>query len=145
MHVLSEQSHQVVSPSSPVVDRWITEPAERVEDAMHVAFDAGTVLDLGSAGELHLDGPFTAVSAEGRAAWRAPARLVYRGASILRFTRVDVEVIAWSESLTEVTVRSSGRRVVTWGERRERRYFEQAHRAATRVAGVLATADLRAA
>lgn len=131
----------------PVVDRWVQQPATRVEevlgDVSRLPIAAAT--DLGGDGELQLDGAFEAsIQADGRVVWKAPGRLLIRGASVVRFARVEVEVVVWSDELSEVAVRSRARHLVTWSERRERRYFSLAHEAAAHVARVLSTPDVGA-
>jgi hypothetical protein len=130
----------------PVVDRWVQQPPWRVEEVLGDAsrLPVATAISLGD-GELQLDGRFEAsAESDGRVVWKAPGRLLLRGASVVRFARVEVEVVVWSDELSEVTVRSCARRLVTWGERRERRYFSLAHEAATHVARLLSTPDIGA-
>ena len=45
------------------------------------------------------------------------------GIRIVRFTRVNLEVTAWSEHTTEVRLRPVTRRIPNWGRQRQRRYF----------------------
>jgi len=126
-----------------VVDRWVEQPSARVEQVLGDArrLPVGRAIDLG-AGGLVLDRPFErTVHADGHLTWRAPGRLLTLG-PLVRFARVHVEVVEWADGLSEVTVRSRGRRVITWGERRERRFFVRPHRAATRLAETLSTRDV---
>ena len=123
-----------VTQVDPVVDRWVSRPSTSLPDALR-RLDPRTDLRKG---ELRLDGDFRpAIDGRGRVSWKAPARLVGRGPSVVRAARVEVEIIAWADDLLEVTVRSNARHVLTWGERRERRYFALAHEAASRVASAL--------
>jgi hypothetical protein len=129
----------------PVVDRWITQPRAGVAASLRgPAFAPEGTIEL-DGGALRFDDRFEQFVDSGRTVWRAPARLVMHGLGAVRFARVDVEVIAWSDDVAEVTVRSRARHVVTWGERREQRYFMHAHDAATHIARLLSTATAVAA
>ena len=126
-----------VPPVDPVVDRWVSRSTRPLPEALRGLADRA---DLGD-GELRLEGDFApTIDGRGRVSWKAPARLVGRGPSVVRFARVEVEIIEWADDLLEVTVRSSARHVLTWGERRERRYYSLAHHAASHVASALSTA-----
>jgi hypothetical protein len=128
-----------VFPSDPVVVRWVRQgrrPVDRVlADA--TTFPIAEPISLGADGTLRLDQPFARVTGNGEVAWSAHGRVV-NSASLVRFARVEIAVIVWSDEMREVTVRSRGRHVLSWGERRERRYFTLAHDAAAYVAGALA-------
>ena len=111
-------------PLEEVVTRWVHQPVRPVEEAL--------------AGEpgLRLHGPFADSIADGHRTWTARGRL-----PDLRRARVELQVTRWSPEVTEVSLRPLGRRLVTWGPRRERRYFQGAHDAASRVASLLTTRD----
>jgi hypothetical protein len=59
---------------------------------------------------------------------------------MVRSARVEIAVMVWSDELSEVNVRTRGRHLLSWSERRQRRYFTLAHDAAAYVAGALADA-----
>ena len=76
--------------------------------------------------QLRVDAPFTAVGA--LRAWHTTGRLYAPGIRIARYTRVNLEITAWSAHTTEVRLRPATRRVFNWGKQRQRRYFALAHR-----------------
>ena len=119
-----------------VVTRWASAPPPSIELALHRLEDGGAALGRGD--ELQLDAAFDRSSDRALPTWRAPARLVWHGPKLARVAHVEVEVTAWSDGAAEVTVRPAGRRVLSWGPRRERRYFASAHRAASHIAQVVA-------
>jgi hypothetical protein len=92
------------------------------------------VPEVDTFGPLRLTGPFTrAVSiTEG---WAAPGRIGR--------VPVDVELDEWSDRVAELRIVPRSRHVDLWTKRRQRRYFDDAHRAATALACVLAAARLR--
>lgn len=55
-------------------------------------------------------------------------------------TTIEVQVTPWPNGTAEVTVRPRGRRLLAWGPRRERRYFNAAHDVAAQVADALSIA-----
>src|SRR5690349_16150346 len=101
-----------VLPFEEVVTRWVTNP--RPVDQV--------VGDLG-ADAVRLDRPFT----NDHDSWTAAGRLRRPR------TRVELQITSWPNGAAEVTVRPRGRRLVTWSSGRERRYFDAAHDAATRL------------
>jgi hypothetical protein len=107
-------------------------PGARDEDFADITrFDTAT---------FRLDEPFMrSADATGRVTWRGNGRVVISAASIVRFARVEIAITEWANELAEVTLRSRGRHLVSWGDRRERRYFDLAHDAASHIAAVLAT------
>lgn len=130
-------------PPDPVVVRWVHKGRGPVDQVLAdvTAFPITESISLGPAGTLRLDRPFArSADAGGMVAWRANGRVVTSVASLVRFARVEIDVIVWSDELSEVTVRSRGRHLTSWGDRRERRYFTLAHDAAAYVAGALAAA-----
>jgi hypothetical protein len=132
-----------VIPSDPVVVRWVHHGRRPVDEVLGdvSTFPVAESTSLGAGGTLRLDRPFArSTDGNGTVAWSAPGRVVTRVASMVRFARVEIAVIVWSDELSEVTVRRRGRQVLSWGERRERRYFDLAHDAAEYVAGALAAA-----
>jgi hypothetical protein len=92
--------------------------------------------------QLQIDQPFTTACGT-PLLLRTTGRLYGRGARILRYTRVHVEVMAWSRERTEVRLRPRSRRLPRWGARRQRRYFEIAHRTADELAEALDDAVAR--
>ena len=121
-------------PTEEVVSRWVQSPRAAVET---------TVRDmaLGRTDELRLDTPFERTSDRAVPTWRAHGRLLWHGPKLVRLARVEVDVTAWADDAAEVSVRPAGRRLLSWGPRREQRYFQSAHRAATRIADVVATRE----
>lgn len=104
-------------PLEQVVTRWVAEPVRPVETAL-----AGDDV-------LRVDGGFSQSCSNGHRTWTVHGRL-----PALRRARVEVQVTQWAPELTEVSVRPTSRRVLTWGARYERKYFERAHAAAAHVA-----------
>ena len=80
-------------------------------------------------GALALDAPF-ADNRRRDTTWHTTGRLYGEGTRLMRYTRVDVELIGWSEHSSELRVRPATRRVPVWGQRRQRRYFRLAHHVA---------------
>ena len=126
---LAEVSRQPMTEA--VVTRWLDAPPQRLDD-----FSA-TQMSLGNGDELRLDGAFQRTSDRALPTWRAPGRLVWHGPTLARAARVEIDVTKWGDDAAEVSVRPAGRRVFSWGPRRERRYFLSAHRAATHIARVV--------
>ena len=130
--------------TAPVIDevvtRWVALPARTVERALRNVADGsfGEQVALGFGDELRLDGAFARSSDGELPTWRVPGRLVWHGPKLARTAHVEIALTAWSDDAVEVSVRPAGRRVLAWGARRERRYFDTAHRAATRIAQAVA-------
>ncbi|MEY2474949.1 MAG: hypothetical protein QOG87_264 [Actinomycetota bacterium] len=78
--------------------------------------------DTTTVGALRITGPFSDDPAALAPAARAPG--------VLGRTRVAVEVGTWSDRTSELRVIPRTRHLHLWGERRQRRYFARAHRAA---------------
>jgi len=130
-----------VFPSDPVVTRWVRHgrtPRPAVL-ANLTALPIGQPIALPQ-GALRLDRPFArSTDPNGRETWSTQARVVTSAATVVRFARVEIAIIAWTGQLSEVTVRSRGRHLISWSDRREHRYFALAHDAATHIADLLAT------
>lgn len=126
--------------SDEVVTRWASAPRPSIEFALHRLADSPSRerVPLGSGDELQLDAPFERSSDRALPTWRAPGRLVWHGPKLVRVVHVEVDVTAWNDDTAEVSVRPAGRRVFSRGQRRERRYFDSAHRAASHLAHVVA-------
>ena len=78
-------------------------------------------------GSLSIDEPFAMSGDIAKPSWHARGRLYGRGLRIARYTRVEIEVHAWSQFASELRLRPVTRRVVNWGKHRQRRYFRTAH------------------
>jgi hypothetical protein len=100
-----------------VVTRWVEDLRHPIEHTMQQLTD------------------FTRSTDGERPTWTARTRL-----PTAPRTPVEIEVTKWSSAVVELSVRPSGRRLVTWSPARERRYFELAHEAADYVADVLRAA-----
>ena len=114
-----------------VVSRLIKVPIDDIGPALggDGAVGRGTApIALDGAGSLVLTTPFT--WAERTRTWRGQGRLYGRGLRLTRFTRVEIEVTAWSRQASDVSLRPVARSPHTWGLRRLRRYLDLAHRAA---------------
>jgi hypothetical protein len=87
------------------------------------------IVDVSTAegARLRFDGPFVAAPG-GTAVWSTTGRLYSEGMWLVRYTRVHVEMTAWSHGATELRLRPVTRRVPNWGTRRQQRYFDTAHR-----------------
>jgi hypothetical protein len=81
-------------------------------------------------GSLRFDEPFTAGGDTTCPRWYATGRLYGTGPRLHKYTRVEVELSAWSKVACELRLRPMTRRVPCWGKRRQRRYFRNAHRSA---------------
>jgi hypothetical protein len=132
----------------PVVDRWVEQPPDRIEAVLGdpSRLPIGTPITVDGGRGLVIVRPFARVAQRDRqVSWKAPGRLLMQGTGLVRFARVEVEIIVWSDERSEVTVRRRGREIVTWSDARERRFFANAHRAAAHLARVLSTRDILAA
>jgi hypothetical protein len=130
----------------------VTRRIERSPSSVRRALDGGgksfgddRALALPPAGLLRYEAPFAAGDAPGRPSWQARARLYGRGPRLSRYSRVDVEITAWSGGACELHLRPVARRLATRGVRRQRRYFALAHQAADELVESLmaATSDPR--
>ncbi len=113
------------------VSRLVTVPIDKVGTVLGdgPAWPGPLALDLGDAGTLELTDPFTQEPREATT-WRAEARLRGRGLRLARYTRVQLEVSAWSEGASQLVMRPVARSPHTWGSRRLRQYFDLSHQAA---------------
>lgn len=114
-----------------VVTRLITVDMDRLGFALAgaTAPPMPPAIPLGDAGALVVTEPFRRVDGT-RAAWRASGRLYGRGPRLARYTRVELEVSAWSDKASELVLRPVNRSPHHWGLRGLRRYTALAHLAA---------------
>jgi len=113
-----------------VVSRLIKVPIDEIGPALggDGTGARGTApIALDGAGSLMLTTPFT--WADRTRTWRGHGRLYGRGLRLTRFTRVEIEVSAWSNEASDVSLRPLARSPHTWGLRRLHRYLDLAHRA----------------
>jgi hypothetical protein len=76
---------------------------------------------------------------EGRfGTWRGHGRLYGHGLRLAQYSRIEIEVAAWSNTACELILRPRCRHVRRWGERRWSRYFGLAVAAADALAGAIA-------
>jgi hypothetical protein len=105
-----------------VVTRRVNVPTTLLRRAVYlVPFE---VADLG------FTEPFTSIGDDKVPAWHATGRLYRPGGGWSRYTRVDVELTAWSADASELRIRAVSPRVHKWSARRQRNYFRLAHRTA---------------
>lgn len=124
------------------VSRRINRPPIWVEEILtdpHV-FAAGRVFPLGGEGSLQLHGPFEVRGRSSPVTWQVRGRLLGRGPRLVRYARVEIEVTPWSDRACELRVRPVARRPMTWGGRRQERYFAAAHAASDHLLRLLTTA-----
>ena len=69
--------------------------------------------------------------------WQTRGRLSFRR-PLARFARVSIEVAQWSDKVVELRLSPVTHHLGRWGERRKRRYFEVAHRAADDIVSAIA-------
>ena len=94
-----------------VVTRRVNQRAASLRNVLlHVPFCVGS---------LYIDEPFAMSGDLAKPSWHARGRLYGRGLRIVRYTRVEIEVHAWSQYATELRLRPVTRRVVNWGKRRQ--------------------------
>lgn len=112
------------------VSRRVDRPPSRVGSMLSHPATTNRLrsVELASRGRLEL-GPFAPVPGAARG-WRAAGRLVVRGPRLVRHARISVSVTAWTSGACEVRLEPFARRPLTWGARRQRRYFGLAHDAA---------------
>ena len=102
-----------------VVTRRVNQRAASLRNVLlHVPFCVGS---------LYIDEPFAMSGDLAKPSWHARGRLYGRGLRIVRYTRVEIEVHAWSQYATELRLRPVSRRAVNWGKRRQCLYFRTAH------------------
>ena len=95
-------------------------------------------MTLGTAGVLRVDRPFTRRDGGLVTAWRTEGRLYGSGLRLARYARVELELSVFSTACCEVRLRPVCRHAHRWGGRRQRGYFDLAHRAADSVVAVVA-------
>jgi hypothetical protein len=124
-----------------VVSRRINRPLPAVQAVLfdETAFRTGDTYGVGSDGALTIDTPFRLASSYPTPSWRATGRLFAQGSRAI--ARVELEVAAWSNTASELTVRPIARRPERWGRRRLRRYFALAHDSADRGLQLLSTSE----
>jgi hypothetical protein len=88
-------------------------------------------------GNLRFDEPFVASGDTTCRRWHTTGRLYGTGLRIHNYTRVEIEMSAWSKGACELRLRPVTRRVPSWGKRRQRHYFRNAHRSADEMVGWL--------
>ena len=94
-----------------VVTRRVNQRAASLRNVLlHVPFCVGS---------LYIDEPFAMSGDLAKPSWHARGRLYGRGLRIVRYTRVEIEVHAWSQYATELRLRPVSRRAVNWGKRRQ--------------------------
>jgi hypothetical protein len=94
-------------------------------------FRAGSVVVLSGVGSMIFVSKFERQEIGDTAMWHALARLVGRGPRVCRYARIEVQLIPWSATATELRITPRSRCVHLWGVRRRRRYWLLAHRAAS--------------
>jgi hypothetical protein len=117
-----------------VLQRRINQPLSDVTRTLSEPESVGTggELELGTHGRLIVDKRFS------RAPFPSEASFVAQGALHTsrgqRIARVEVEVGAWSNDATVLTLRPVARNPQRWSGRRATRYFELAHEGADALA-----------
>ncbi|MDQ1510137.1 MAG: hypothetical protein QOG50_1981 [Actinomycetota bacterium] len=117
-----------------VLQRRINQPLSDVTRTLSEPESVGTggELELGSHGRLVVDQRFSRAPFPSEASFVAQATLhTSRGQ---RVARVEVEVGAWSNDATVLTLRPVARNPQRWSGRRATRYFELAHEGADAIA-----------
>jgi hypothetical protein len=103
-----------------VVSRRVNQRLPSLRHALHLL-----PLDIG---QLRIDQPFT--GEDKFSCWSTTGRLYGHGARLARYTRVTIELGAWSQHASELRLRPKTTRLAMWGPRRQGRYFRLAHDAA---------------
>ncbi|MBV8949710.1 MAG: hypothetical protein JOZ99_02460 [Actinobacteria bacterium] len=113
------------------VRRRIDCPWPPLETALTASgvFAAGTRWSLPRGTVLRIDTAFTATRSGPLPGCQAQARLSADAAHVFD-SRIAIDVVAWSETQSELLVRPTARRFAQWGARRQRDYFVCAHDAA---------------
>jgi hypothetical protein len=122
-----------------VVARRVNRSWTRVERLLRdsTLFVAGTRVQLTSGAVLRLDASFAPARWALVSTWQASGRLYGRGRRRSVFTRVKLDVTAWSDDASELRLRPVTRHFGSWGARRQRRYFAIAHECADHMLGDL--------
>ena len=125
-----------------VVSRIIAAPATTVAASLtSVSTGAHPAsFELGPLGRLSLTAPVR--SSVDMSTWRARGRLHPRRPRVAQFSRIEIEISAWSDSACELTLRPTCRHIRRWSDRRWRRYFQLAEAAASALAPALTPASL---
>ena len=113
-----------------VLQRRINQPLSEFQRTLFQPESVGTggELELGSHGRLIVDKRFSRAPFPSEESFVAEATLhTSRGQ---RVARVEVEVGAWSDDATVLTLRPVARNPQRWSGRRATRYFELAHEGA---------------
>ena len=97
------------------------------------------ISELPSRHDLHvaLDNEFTPAPTALVPTWHTRGRLPFRR-PLARFARVSIEVAQWSDKVVELRLSPVSHHLGRWGERRQRRYFDVAHRAADDLVSAIA-------
>jgi hypothetical protein len=118
-----DRRHRMAAPNIPPYDfDVVTRRVDRSCSALERRFD---VVDTASV-DLRVDRPLTRGSGP-IPVWHTTGRLYGSGPRVARYTRVHLEITAWSEETSELRMRPFTRRIGAWGARRQRRYFARAH------------------
>jgi hypothetical protein len=121
------------------VTRRVVRPWRSLERVLlHAgAFAPGTAIELDVGGRLRLDTTFAPMASWPVPGYQARGRLYARGGRLDRSVRVALDVVAWSDTSSELRVRPSARHFAQWGTHRQDGYFVLAHRAADRLARLM--------
>ena len=117
-----------------VLQRRINQPLSNVQRTLFEPESVGTggELELGSHGRLIVDRRFSRAPVPSEESYVAQGTLqTSRGQHV---ARVEVEVGAWSNDATVLTLRPVARNPQRWSGRRATRYFELAHEGADAIA-----------
>jgi len=117
-----------------VLQRRINQPLSNVQRTLFEPESVGTggELELGSHGRLIVDRRFSRAPFPSEESYVAQGTLqTSRGQHV---ARVEVEVGAWSDEATVLTLRPVARNPQRWSGRRATRYFELAHEGADAIA-----------
>jgi len=136
-------SYTPVRPATPRLEVVVARRIDRASTSLPqllsdpTRFAVSTPLPLGADGVLRIDTPFSATGSRSAPRWTTTGRLYGRGPRLALFSRVEVEVSAWSDRTGELRLRPVGQHLGLWGGRRQRRYFVLAHRSADRIVQLL--------
>jgi len=117
-----------------VLQRRINQPLSNVQRTLFEPESVGTggELELGAHGRLIVDRRFSRAPFPSEESYVAQGTLqTSRGQHV---ARVEVEVGAWSDEATVLTLRPVARNPQRWSGRRATRYFELAHEGADAIA-----------
>jgi hypothetical protein len=136
-HAAPEAAEWAWYPDLNIVTRRVERSPASIDCVLATeAASVATRVLSASAGALSIDAPFKQGD-DLAPTWRTTGRLYGSGPRLARYARVEIEVSAYDASGCELRLRSRCRHLYRWGRRRQRRYFDVAHRSADSIVATI--------